>query len=174
LVAGLAALVLLITWAAFAFSDGRSLREEAKQGSRDSQSPSPSVTSTLEGPLRVGVAYPALTDAIDAAQLDEGTAKDLRERAEDIMVAYEDNDTEEIDKKIEEFAETFAKARDEEKVTVEAADQIDVAFADFVSALGAALPTPDESVDEEAGNGGDEGGGPPPHSNSGGDGDGDD
>jgi hypothetical protein len=90
------------------------------------------------------------------------------------MVAYQENDTEEIDKKIEEFDEKLTKARDEEKVTVEAADQIDVAFADFVSALGAALPTPNESVDEEGGNGGDEGGGPPPHSNSGGNGEGND
>ena len=177
LVAGLAALVLLVTWAAFAFSDGTTLREAAKRGSRDSQSPSPSVTATLEG-LTVEDAFVALTGAIDAAHvtggIDEGTANDLREGAEAIMVAYEENDTEEIDKKIEEFDEKLAKARDEEKVTVEAADQIDVAFADFVSALGAALPTPDESVDGEGGNGGDEGGGPPPHSNSGGDGNGDD
>jgi eukaryotic-like serine/threonine-protein kinase len=177
LIAGLAALVLLVTWAAFAFSDGKTLREAAREGSRDSPSPSPSVTSTPDG-LTVGDAYVALTGAIDAAQfeggIDEGTANDLRERAEDIMVAYEENDTEEITKKIEEFDEKLAKAREEEKVTVEAADQIDVAFADFVSALGAALPTPDESVDEEGGNGGDEGGGPPPHSNSGGDGNGND
>jgi serine/threonine-protein kinase len=177
LVAGLAALVMLITWAAFAFSDGNSLREAARRGSRDSRSPSPSVTPTSEAQA-VGDAYVELRGAIDTAQvtggIDEGTANDLREGAEDIMVAYEESDTEEIDKKIEEFDEKLAKAREDEKVTVEAADQIDVAFADFVSMLGAALPTPDDSVDEEGGNGGDEGGGPPPHSNSGGDGDGDD
>jgi serine/threonine-protein kinase len=174
LVGGLAALVLLVTWAAFALSDGTTLREAARRASRDSQSPSPTVTPTSEV-LTVGDAYVALTGAIDAAQfeggIDEGTANDLRERAEDIMVAYEENDTEEITKKIEEFDEKLAKAREEEKVTVEAADQIDVAFADLVSALGAALPTPDEAVDEGGGNGGhggDEGGGPPPHSNSGG------
>jgi eukaryotic-like serine/threonine-protein kinase len=178
LVGGLAALVLLITWAAFALSDGRSLREEARDQSRDSRSPSPSVTP--EGPLTVGDAYVTLTGAIDAAQfdggIDEGTANDLRERAEDIMVAYEENDTEEITKKIEEFDENLAKAREEEKITVEAADTIDVAFADFVSALGAALPTPEETVDEGGENGGHggEGGGPPPHSNSGGDGNGND
>jgi serine/threonine protein kinase len=175
-VAGLAALVFLITWAAFALSDGTPFREAAREASRDSPSPSPSVT--FEGPLTVGDAYVALTGAIDSAQfdggIDEGTANDLRERTEDIMVAYQENDTEEIDKKIEEFDEKLTKARDEEKVTVEAADQIDVAFADFVSALGAALPTPNESVDEEGGNGGDEGGGPPPHSNSGGNGEGND
>jgi serine/threonine protein kinase len=173
LVAGLTALVLLVTWAAFAFSDGKTLREAAREGSRDSPSPSPSVTSTPDG-LTVGDAYVALTGAIDANQveggIDEGTANDLREQAEDIMVAYEENDTEEITKKIQEFDEKLAKAREEEKVTVVAADQIDVAFADFVSVLGAALPTPNESVDEEGGNGGDEGGGPPPHSNSGGEG----
>ena len=177
MVAGLAALVLLVTWAAFAFSDGNSLREAARRGSRDSRSPSPSVTPTSEAQA-VGDAYVELRGAIDTAQvtggIDEGTANDLREGAEDIMVAYEESDTEEIDKKIEEFDEKLAKAREDEKVTVEAADQIDVAFADFVSMLGAALPTPDDSVDEEGGNGGDEGGGPPPHSNSGGDGDGDD
>jgi serine/threonine protein kinase len=173
LVGGLAALVLLITWAAFAFSDGKTLREAAREGSRGSRSPSPSVT--LEGPLTVADAYVALTGAIDAAQfdggIDEGTANDLRERAEDIMVAYEENDTEEITKKIEEFDEKLAKAREEEKVTVEAADQIDVAFAEFVSTLGAELPAPDEAVEEDgesSGHGGDEGGGPPPHSNSGG------
>jgi hypothetical protein len=174
LVGGLAALVLLVTWAAFALSDGTTLREAARRASRDSQSPSPTVTPTSEV-LTVGDAYVALTGAIDAAQfeggIDEGTANDLRERAEDIMVAYEENDTEEITKKIEEFDEKLAKAREEEKVTVEAADQIDLAFADLVSALGVALPTPDEAVDEGGGNGGhggDEGGGPPPHSNSGG------
>jgi serine/threonine protein kinase len=173
-VAGLAALVLLVTWAAFAFSDGTTLREAAKRGSRDSRSPSPSVTPTSEAQA-IGDAYVALTGTIDDALsdggIDEGTANDLRERADDIMVAYEENDTEEVTKKIEEFDEKLAKARDEEKVTVEAADQIDVAFADFVSALGAALPTPEESVDEggeNGGHGGDEGGGPPPHSNSGG------
>ena len=180
LVAGLAALVLLVTWAAFAFSDGTTLREAAKRGARDSQSPSPSVTPTSEA-LTVGDAYVALTGAIDAAQfeggIDEHTANDLRERAEDIMVAYEENDTEEIDKKIGEFDEKLAKAREEEKVTVEAADQIDVAFADFVSALGAALPTPEEPIEEDGqgnGHGSDEGGGPPPHSNSGGEGNGND
>jgi serine/threonine protein kinase len=177
LVGGLAALVLLVSWAAFALSDGRSLRDEARDQSRDSRSPSPSVTP--EGPLTVGDAYVTLTGAIDAAQsdggIDEGTANDLRERADDIMIAYQENDTEEIDKKIEEFDEKLDKARDEEKVTVEAADQIDVAFAEFVSALGAAVPTPEESVDEEGGNEGDEDGGPPPHSNSGGnEGDGND
>jgi eukaryotic-like serine/threonine-protein kinase len=173
LVGGLAALVLLVTWAAFAFSDGKTLREAAREGSRGSRTPSPS--ATLEGPLTVADAYVALTGAIDAAQLDggidEGTANDLRERAEDIMVAYEENDTEEITKKIEEFDEKLAKAREEEKVTVEAADQIDVAFAEFVSTLGAELPAPDEAVEEDgesSGHGGDEGGGPPPHSNSGG------
>jgi hypothetical protein len=177
LVAGLAALVLLVTWAAFAFSDGTTLREDARRGSRDSQSRSPSVTPKSEA-LTVGDAYVELRSAIDAAQvtggIDESTADDFRERAEDIMFAYEENDTEEIDKKIEEFDEQLAKAREEQKVTVDAADQIDVAFADFVSALGAALPTPDVSVDEGEGNGGDEGGGPPPHSNSGGDGEGND
>lgn len=173
LVGGLAALVLLITWAAFAFSDGKTLREAAREGSRDTRSPS--ATPALEGPLPVGDAYVALTGAIAAAQLDggidEGTANDLRERAEDIMVAYEENDTEEITKKIEEFDEKLTKAREEEKVTVEAADQIDVAFAEFISTLGAELPAPDEAVDEggeSSGHGGDEGVGPPPHSNSGG------
>jgi hypothetical protein len=123
----------------------------------------------------------ALTGAIDAAQLeggvDEHTANDLRERAEDAMVAYEENNTEEIDKKIGEFDEKLAKAREEGKITVEAADQIDVAFADFVSALGAALPTPEEPIEEDGqgnGHGSDEGGGPPPHSNSGGEGNGND
>jgi hypothetical protein len=180
LVAGLAALVLLVTWAAFAFSDGTTLREEAKRGSRDPQSPSPSVTPTPEA-LTVEDAFGELTGAIDAAQdtggIDEGTANDLRERAEDIMIAHQANDTEEITKKIEEFDEKLAKARDEEKVTVEAADQIDVAFADFVSALGASLPAPEEPVQENGegnGDGGDEGGGPPPHSNSGGEGNGND
>lgn len=177
MVAGLAALVLLITWAAFAFSDGTNLREAARQGSRDSRLPSPSVTPTSEGPLTVEDAFGALTGAIDDAQvaggIDEGTANDLRERAEDIMIAYEENDTEEIDKKIEEFAETFAKARDEGKVTVEAADQIDGAFAEFVSALESALPAPEEPIEgdgEGNGDGGDEGegGGPPPDSNGGG------
>jgi serine/threonine protein kinase len=174
LVGGLAALVLLITWAAFAFSDGKTLREAAREGARNSRSPSPSVTPTSEA-LTVGDAYVALTGAIDAAQfdggIDEGTANDLRERAEDIMVAYEENDTEEITKKIEEFDEKLTKAREEEKVTVEAADQIDVAFAAFISTLGAELPAPDEAVEEDgesSGHDGDEDGGPPPHSNSGG------
>jgi eukaryotic-like serine/threonine-protein kinase len=173
LVGGLAALVLLITWAAFAFSDGKTLREAAREGSRDT--PSPSATPELEGPLTVEEAYGALTGAMDAAvddgAIDEGTASDLRERAEDIMVAYQENDTEEITKKIEEFDEKLTKAREEEKVTVEAADQIDVAFAAFISTLGAELPAPDEAVEEDgesSGHDGDEDGGPPPHSNSGG------
>jgi serine/threonine protein kinase len=136
LVAGLAALVLLITWAAFAFSGESNLREARRDRSRDGQSPSPSPTPTLEGSLTVESAYLALTSAIDSALLeagiDEGKARELREGAEHIMVAYQDNDTEEVTKKIEEFDEKLAKARDEGKITVEAADQTDVAFAEFV------------------------------------------
>lgn len=173
-IAGLAALALLVGWIVFALADSGGIRREARQAARDSQTPTESPTPpAVAEPLTVEDAYLALVGVINAAEvasdIDEGPAKDLRERAGDVFQNYREVDAEEVAKKIEEFGDKLGEAIEREEVTSEGADQIDDAFQDLVLAIRTYPPVaPEDGGDDESG------GGPPPHANDGGNGDEDD
>jgi len=161
-VAGFAALAVLIGLFVLALRDAGYLRE-ARRAARETPTESP----TPETPLTVEDAYLAVVGTIDAAQvadeIDEGAADDLRQRADDAFAAYVDGDAEEVEKKLQEFSEKLAEAREKEEVTLEAAGRIDEAFQDLVVAIETYPPAPAE----EDGGKGDGGGGPPPRTGDG-------
>jgi len=155
-VAGLAGLTLAFGTIIFALADGGDPRE-ARRVARETPSPTPEARLTVEE------AYLALVGTIDAAevadQIEEGSADDLRQRADDMWEAYQAGDAEEVDKKLQEFSDKLGEAADKGEVTLAASGRIDDAFQDLVLAIERHPPVTVEKNSHEE-NGGAPG--PPP------------
>jgi hypothetical protein len=135
------------------------LRDAAQQDALDSLPP--------DTPVTFAKAWSRLVSAIASAQasddISDHAADELTKKANELLDAYREGDSEKLGESLQHLQEELAKAVEEGEITPPAADAVDAAIADVVAAL------QDEGVLGEVaptgptGETGEDKHGPPPH-----------
>jgi tRNA A-37 threonylcarbamoyl transferase component Bud32 len=175
-VAGVLALLGLAALALASTTDELRPRQAAREAGRTVSAQVPEST-----PPSVAAAWTGLMDEIASGAasggIDEELSKKLAERAVKILEAYGSGDEEELEKALSELEAELAKGVEEEKISAEAADGLELAMLQLLQAFqdeGALVevpsqsPSPEPTVVEEGNEDegkGNERHGPPGHAN---------